>query len=75
MLYYKYKGGFVYKEGIVMKEPREVFKENLQYFLRINGFSQADMARKMKKMSGKGFDSPQPLSESLLFTRFSEYRG
>lgn len=31
-----------------MKEPREVFKENLQYFLRINGFSQADMARKMK---------------------------
>lgn len=29
------------------KEMREVFKENLRYFLEINGWSQADMARKL----------------------------
>lgn len=29
------------------KEMREVFKENLRYFLEINGWSQADIARKL----------------------------
>lgn len=47
-----------------MKEPREVFKENLQYFLRINGFSQADMARKMKVSQKRAVKGSIPLSRS-----------